>query len=169
MPSGAKFVDKNGRRFLEDYDPKRMEMTSRALLYFAIAHQKEFGNVPSMDLREISFERMELLKKSHPHRHFQLRGTGTRHHQRSRALQLSGSRNRRHFWRRRARNRKGRNNHSRPVRRRNLHGPRLFTRRASSLLLGHRPLGRGDGRRLRETNRAEAIGRQTSRTSRQRH
>ena len=23
MPSGATFVDKNGRRFLEDYDPKR--------------------------------------------------------------------------------------------------------------------------------------------------
>jgi succinate dehydrogenase / fumarate reductase flavoprotein subunit len=66
MPSGAKFVDKNGRRFLEDYDPKRMEMTSRALLYFAIAHQKELGNVPSMDLREINFERMELLKKAIP-------------------------------------------------------------------------------------------------------
>ncbi len=66
MPSGAKFVDKNGRRFLEDYDPKRMEMTSRALLYFAIAHQKELGNVPSMDLREIGFERMELLKKAIP-------------------------------------------------------------------------------------------------------
>lgn len=66
MPSGAKFVDKNGRRFLEDYDPKRMEMTSRALLYFAIAHQKELGNIPSMDLREISFERMELLKKAIP-------------------------------------------------------------------------------------------------------
>lgn len=66
MPSGAKFVDKNGRRFLEDYDPKRMEMTSRALLYFAIAHQKELGNVPSMDLREIPLERMELLKKAIP-------------------------------------------------------------------------------------------------------
>jgi len=66
MPSGAKFVDKNGRRFLEDYDPKRMEMTSRALLYFAVAHQKESGNIPSMDLREISLERMELLKKAIP-------------------------------------------------------------------------------------------------------
>ena len=169
MPSGAKFVDKNGRRFLEDYDPKRMEMTSRALLYFAVAHQKELANVPSMDLREINFERMELLKKSDPHRHFQLRGSGTGHHQRSRALQLSGGRDRRHLRRRRARNRKGRNNHSRPVRRRNLHGPRLSTWRASSLLLGHRPLGRGDGRRLRETNRAEAIGGETGRTSRLRH
>jgi len=66
MPSGAKFVDKNGRRFLEDYDPKRMEMTSRALLYFAIAHQKEMGNVPSMDLRDIPLERMELLRKAIP-------------------------------------------------------------------------------------------------------
>lgn len=66
MPSGAKFVDKSGRRFLEDYDPKRMEMTSRALLYFAIAHQKEMGNVPSMDLRDIPLERMELLRKAIP-------------------------------------------------------------------------------------------------------
>jgi len=66
MPSGAKFVNKEGRRFLEDYDPKRMEMTSRALLYFAIAHQKELGNLPAMDLREIGFERMELLKKAIP-------------------------------------------------------------------------------------------------------
>lgn len=66
MPSGGRFVDKNGRRFLEDYDPKRMEMTSRALLYFAIAHQKELGNVPSMDLREVSPERMELLKRVIP-------------------------------------------------------------------------------------------------------
>ena len=66
MPSGAKFVDKNGRRFLEDYDPKRMEMTSRALLYFAIAHQKELGNIPSMDLREITPERIELLKRVIP-------------------------------------------------------------------------------------------------------
>jgi succinate dehydrogenase/fumarate reductase flavoprotein subunit len=66
MPSGATFVDKNGRRFLEDYDPKRMEMTSRALLYFAVAHQKELGNIPSMDLRAVSFERMELLKKAIP-------------------------------------------------------------------------------------------------------
>jgi succinate dehydrogenase/fumarate reductase flavoprotein subunit len=66
MPSGAKFVDKNGRRFLEDYDPKRMEMTSRALLYFAIAHQKEMGNIPSMDLRDIPLERMELLRKAIP-------------------------------------------------------------------------------------------------------
>jgi succinate dehydrogenase/fumarate reductase flavoprotein subunit len=66
MPSGAKFVDKNGRRFLEDYDPKRMEMTSRALLYFAIAHQKELGNIPSMDLRDIPLERMELLRNAIP-------------------------------------------------------------------------------------------------------
>jgi succinate dehydrogenase/fumarate reductase flavoprotein subunit len=66
MPSNAKFVDKNGRRFLTDYDAKRMEMTSRALLYFAIAHQKELGNIPSMDLRGINFERMELLKKAIP-------------------------------------------------------------------------------------------------------
>ena len=66
MPSGAKFVDKNDRRFLEDYDPKRMEMTSRALLYFAISHQKELGNVPSMDLRSIPAERLELLKRVIP-------------------------------------------------------------------------------------------------------
>lgn len=66
MPSGAKFVDKDGRRFLEDYDPKRMEMTSRALLYFAISHQKELGNVPAMDLRGITSERLELLKKVIP-------------------------------------------------------------------------------------------------------
>ncbi|MBI4529259.1 MAG: FAD-binding protein [Deltaproteobacteria bacterium] len=66
MPSGAKYIDKHGRRFLEDYDPKRMEMTSRALLYFAIAHQKELGNIPSMDLREITPERVELLKKVIP-------------------------------------------------------------------------------------------------------
>ena len=66
MPSGAKFVDKNGRRFLADYDLKRMEMTSRALLYFAIAHQKELGNVPAMDLRDIPLERMELLRKAIP-------------------------------------------------------------------------------------------------------
>ncbi len=66
MPSGAKFVDKNGHRFLADYDSKRMEMTSRALLYFAIAHQKELGNVPAMDLREIPLERLELLRKAIP-------------------------------------------------------------------------------------------------------
>jgi len=66
MPSGAKFVDKNGRRFLEDYDLKRMEMTSRALLYFAIARQKELGNVPSMDLRSIPTERLEPLKRVIP-------------------------------------------------------------------------------------------------------
>jgi len=66
MPSGAKFIDKSGRRFLEDYDSKRMEMTSRALLYFAIAHQKELGNIPSMDLKEITPERMELLKRVIP-------------------------------------------------------------------------------------------------------
>jgi succinate dehydrogenase/fumarate reductase flavoprotein subunit len=66
MPSGAKFVDKNERRFLEDYDPKRMEMTSRALLYFAISHQKELGHVPSMDLRGIPSERLELLKRVIP-------------------------------------------------------------------------------------------------------
>lgn len=66
MPSGARWVDKNGRRFLEDYDPKRMEMTSRALLYFAIAHQKELGNVPSMDLRDVPAERMELIKRVIP-------------------------------------------------------------------------------------------------------
>ncbi|MDP6558882.1 MAG: FAD-binding protein [Candidatus Binatia bacterium] len=66
MPSGAKWVDKNGRRFLEDYDPKRMEMTSRALLYFAIAHQKEMGNVPSMDLRDVPPERLQILQKVIP-------------------------------------------------------------------------------------------------------
>ena len=66
MPSGAKWVDKNGRRFLEDYDPKRMEMTSRALLYFAIAHQKEKGNVPSMDLREVPSKQLHLLKNVIP-------------------------------------------------------------------------------------------------------
>jgi fumarate reductase (CoM/CoB) subunit A len=66
MPSGAKFIDKFGQRFLEDYDSKRMEMTSRALLYFAIAHQKELGNLPSMDLKEITPERMELLKRVIP-------------------------------------------------------------------------------------------------------
>ena len=66
MPSGAKWVDKDGRRFLEDYDPKRMEMTSRALLYFAIAHQKEKGQVPSMDLREVPPERMQLIKRVIP-------------------------------------------------------------------------------------------------------
>lgn len=66
MPSGATFVDKNGRRFLEDYDPKRMEMTSRALLYFAIAHQKELGNVPAMNLTNITSERLDLLKRVIP-------------------------------------------------------------------------------------------------------
>ncbi|HEY7556064.1 MAG TPA: FAD-binding protein [Candidatus Binatia bacterium] len=66
MPSGALFVDKTGRRFLEDYDSARMEMTSRALLYFAIAHQKEMGNVPSMDLRNIAKDRIELLKHAIP-------------------------------------------------------------------------------------------------------
>ena len=66
MPSGATFVDQNGRRFLQDYDPKRMEMTSRALLYFAIAHQKELGNLPAMDLRNITPERVDLLKRVIP-------------------------------------------------------------------------------------------------------
>jgi succinate dehydrogenase/fumarate reductase flavoprotein subunit len=66
MPSGGTFVDKDGRRFLEDYDPKRMEMTSRALLYFAIAHQKELGNAPAMDLRNITPERLDLLKRVIP-------------------------------------------------------------------------------------------------------
>lgn len=66
MPSGARWVDKDGRRFLEDYDPRRMEMTSRALLYFAIAHQKERHRVPSMDLREVPLERMELLRRVIP-------------------------------------------------------------------------------------------------------
>ncbi len=62
LPSGAKWRDKNGREFLEDYDPKRLEMTSRALLYFAVAHQKELGNDPSMDLRGIPPQRLQLLK-----------------------------------------------------------------------------------------------------------
>ena len=66
MPSGATFVDKKGRRFLEDYDPKRMEMTSRALLYFAIAYQKEEGNIPAMDLRKITPDRIEQLKRAIP-------------------------------------------------------------------------------------------------------
>jgi succinate dehydrogenase/fumarate reductase flavoprotein subunit len=43
-----------------------MEMTTRALLYFAIAHEKEQGHVPSMDLREIPHERMELIKRVIP-------------------------------------------------------------------------------------------------------
>ena len=66
MPSGAKWVDRDGRRFLEDYDPKRMEMTSRALLYFAVAHQKERGRVPAMDLRDVPPERMELIRRVIP-------------------------------------------------------------------------------------------------------
>lgn len=66
IPSGAKLVDRGGRRFLEDYDPKRMEMTSRALLYFAVARQKEIGSVPSMDLREIPPEQVVLLNKAIP-------------------------------------------------------------------------------------------------------
>ncbi len=66
MPSGAKWVDKDGRRFLADYDPKRMEMTSRALLYFAVAHQKERDQVPSMDLRGVPPERMDLLRRVIP-------------------------------------------------------------------------------------------------------
>lgn len=66
IPSGAKLVDRGGRRFLEDYDPKRMEMTSRALLYFAVARQKEIGSVPSMDLRDIPPEQVVLLDKAIP-------------------------------------------------------------------------------------------------------
>ncbi len=66
MPSGARWVDKDGRRFLEDYDPGRMEMTNRALLYFAVAHQKEQGRVPSMDLREVAPERMQLIRRVIP-------------------------------------------------------------------------------------------------------
>lgn len=62
MPSAAKWVDKTGRRFLRDYDPQRMEMTSRALLYFAIAHEKKQGNVPAMDLSQIAPERLRLLR-----------------------------------------------------------------------------------------------------------
>ncbi|MHB8619430.1 MAG: FAD-dependent oxidoreductase [Chloroflexota bacterium] len=62
MPSGAKFVDKDGRRFLEEYDPKRMEVTSRAMLYFAIANEKINGNVPAMDLRPLSQDQLTLLK-----------------------------------------------------------------------------------------------------------
>ena len=103
MPSGAKFVDKNGRRFLEDYDPKRMEMTSRALLYFADrtsegSRQRAIDGSPRHSLRAHG-----TVKKSHPDRNVQLRGTGPGHHQRSRALQLSGGRDRRHLRRRRAR------------------------------------------------------------------
>jgi succinate dehydrogenase/fumarate reductase flavoprotein subunit len=66
MPAGAIFVDKDGRRFLKDYDPRRMEMTSRALLYFAIAHEKEAGKVPAMDLRQIASDSKHLLRKAIP-------------------------------------------------------------------------------------------------------
>ena len=66
IPAGATFIDNNSRRFLEDYDPKRMEMTSRALLYFAVAHQKEMGNVPAFDLRDIRPDNLNTLKKVIP-------------------------------------------------------------------------------------------------------
>jgi succinate dehydrogenase/fumarate reductase flavoprotein subunit len=66
IPAGATFIDHNSRRFLEDYDPKRMEMTSRALLYFAVADQKELGNVPAFDLRDIRPENLNTLKKVIP-------------------------------------------------------------------------------------------------------
>lgn len=66
IPAGATFIDNNSRRFLEDYDPKRMEMTSRALLYFAVAHQKELGKVPAFDLRDIRPENLNTLKKVIP-------------------------------------------------------------------------------------------------------
>jgi succinate dehydrogenase/fumarate reductase flavoprotein subunit len=66
IPSGAKFIDNDNRRFLKDYDAKRMEMTSRALLYFAVAHQKEMGHVPAFDLREIRPENLDTLKKVIP-------------------------------------------------------------------------------------------------------
>ena len=66
IPAGATFIDNNSRRFLEDYDPKRMEMTSRALLYFAVAHQKEMGKVPAFDLRDIRPENLNTLKKVIP-------------------------------------------------------------------------------------------------------
>jgi len=43
-----------------------MEMTSRALLYFAVAHQKDMGNLPAFDLREIRPENLDTLKKVIP-------------------------------------------------------------------------------------------------------
>jgi succinate dehydrogenase/fumarate reductase flavoprotein subunit len=43
-----------------------MEMTSRALLYFAVAHQKDMGNLPAFDLREVRPENLETLKKVIP-------------------------------------------------------------------------------------------------------
>ncbi|MHB8621518.1 MAG: FAD-dependent oxidoreductase, partial [Chloroflexota bacterium] len=66
MPSGARFVDKDNRRFLEDYDPRRMELTSRAMLYFAIASEKIKHNRPAIDLTALTADRLSLLKNIIP-------------------------------------------------------------------------------------------------------
>ncbi|MBI2372341.1 MAG: FAD-binding protein [Deltaproteobacteria bacterium] len=66
MPSGARFVDRDGRRFLEAYDPKRLELTSRALLYFAIATEHSQGRRPAIDLTGLPPERAQLLAQVIP-------------------------------------------------------------------------------------------------------
>lgn len=66
MPSGARFVDAEGRRLLEAYDPERLELTSRALLYFAIGTEYLRGHGPAMDLTALTPEQIGLLRRVIP-------------------------------------------------------------------------------------------------------
>lgn len=66
MPSGARFVDREGRRLLEAYDPARLELTSRALLYFAIGTEHLRGRGPALDLTHVDPDRVQLLKNVIP-------------------------------------------------------------------------------------------------------
>ena len=62
MPSGARFMNRDCTRLLEAYDPKRLELTSRALLYFAIGTEYLRGHGPAMDLTRLSQEQVERLR-----------------------------------------------------------------------------------------------------------
>jgi succinate dehydrogenase/fumarate reductase flavoprotein subunit len=62
MPSGAQFLNADGRRLLEAYDPQRLELTSRALLYFAIGTEYLRGQGPAIDLSQLGQDQVELLR-----------------------------------------------------------------------------------------------------------
>jgi succinate dehydrogenase/fumarate reductase flavoprotein subunit len=66
MPSGARFVNRDGSRLLERYDPQRLELTSRALLYFAVGTEHLRGHGPALDLTRLAPEQVQLLRQVIP-------------------------------------------------------------------------------------------------------
>ena len=66
MPSGARFMTRDGGRLLERYDPRRLELTSRALLYFAIGTEYLRGHGPAMDLTSLTQDQVRLMRNVIP-------------------------------------------------------------------------------------------------------